>query len=170
MAEVLASLKKIGGNGEKYTETVLWTNPSPNATFPATTVTLSDSLSNYKYIGVKFKNATNNSTECTALISTSDLIKSSSDIYGTSRVGIALQSIYSNSAYVRRVAYISDTSINITLAYQINGTGSQAGVMIPLEILGVNELAHQTVGERYDLLPAREFNNVAPLVCDKRQS
>ena len=53
MSEKLCTLRTKGGGGGKYTETSLWTNPSPTSSFSGQTVTLSDSVSNYKYIAIK---------------------------------------------------------------------------------------------------------------------
>jgi len=159
MSEVLASLKKIGGSGEQYTETVLWTNPSPTADFAAQTVTLSDSIGNYKYIGIKYcysKQITD--MVYTAIYKTEDLRASVLDNGTTHNVIILGIENASNYGYGRFVGYLSDTSIKFTLAYRLNAAGSASNTANPLEILGINELAHQTVGERYDVLPAVTVN------------
>lgn len=145
MAEVLASLKKIGGNGEKYTETVLWTNPSPTADFAAQTITLSDSISNYKYIGIKYCfNKTNTSIIDTAIYKTEEMRASTTDS-GTDHNAIMLGLQTSNYySFSRVVGYVSDTSIKFTTGYRLNAASSSANANIPLEILGINELAHKT--------------------------
>ena len=159
MAEVLASLKKIGGNGEQYTETSLWTNPSPTADFATQTITLSDSISNYKYIGIKYcYNKTNTSIIDTVIYKTEEVRASVIDS-GIDHNAIMLGIQASNNyAYSRIVGYVSDTSIKFTVGYRLSASGSSTNACIPLEILGINELAHQTVGERYDTLP---FQNLA---------
>ena len=155
MAEVLASLKKIGGNGEQYTEAVLWTNPSPTADFAAQTITLSDSISKYKYIGIKYCfNKTNTNIIDTAIYKTEEVRASIIDNSTDHNIIILGLENIKNYIYVRAVGYVSDTSIKFSIGYRTNTTGTTGNACIPLEILGINELAHQTVGERYDLLPA----------------
>ena len=127
MAEVLASLKKIGGNDEKYKETVLWTNPSPTADFAAQTITLSDSISNYKYIGIKYCfNKTNTSIIDTAIYKTEEMRASTTDS-GTDHNAIMLGLQTSNNySFSRVVGYVSDTSIKFTTGYRLNAASSSA--------------------------------------------
>lgn len=151
MAEVLASLKKIGGSGEQYTETVLWTNPSPSSNFAAQTITLSDSLSNYKYIGIRFKihNTHASTPNATGIMLVSEFVQNRKNT-GTDRRNILVASQNTNNATMARNAwYVSDTSIEFSVAYQISSTNTNTSYVIPLEILGINELAHQTVVGKY---------------------
>lgn len=145
MAEVLASLKKIGGNGEQYTETVLWTNPSPTASFTAQNVTLSDSLSNYKYIGIKLAYGTSYNTGeylTTILLTVADFRKGGYDT-SVRRNNMALGIISdANKSYGRTVYYIDDTSVRFATCYQVASSTTANNNAIPLEILGINELAH----------------------------
>lgn len=139
MAEVLASLKKIGGNGEKYTETVLWTNPSPTADFAAQTVTLSDSIDNYKYLKIKYCFSTSyNTGNCLSnyIISVDEFKKAPyPEASGTARLNFSFARMNtSNVAAYRRFYYASSTTV------RFGSTDTNA--LIPLEILGVNELAH----------------------------
>ena len=53
MAETLCTLRTKGGGVAKQTETVLWTNPSPSSSFAGQTVTLSDDIKNYDYVGIR---------------------------------------------------------------------------------------------------------------------
>ena len=49
------------GNGKTWTETLLWTNPSPTAQFNGQDVTLSEAVDNYEYIRIEYgynKNST----------------------------------------------------------------------------------------------------------------
>lgn len=149
MAEVLASLKKIGGNGEQYTETVLWTNPSPTAQFAGQAVTLSDSISNYKYIKITNNFSTAYPTIIGSTIFPVEDFKTA--IYPVTgrewqpRIGMGDAS----TNYARRVYYVSETSIQITSANLV--TSGQGGAnnnnAIPFEILGLNELAHSNVAD-----------------------
>lgn len=139
MAEVLASLKKIGGNGEQYTETVLWTNPSPTADFAAQTVTLSNSIDNYKYIKIKycFSKSYNTGNYLSDYIISVDEFKKAPypEASGTARLNFSFARMNtSNVAGYRRFYYASSTTI------RFGSTDTNA--LIPLEILGINELAH----------------------------
>ena len=141
MAEVLASLKKIGGNGEQYTETVLWTNPSPTASFAGQTVTLSDSIANYKYLKVK---ACYNGGYTNVAVSPLILVSEFMTIVPSTRrctfnIG---NSSAGNSYYSRAVQYVSPTSISFTDDWALKSNNTANTDVIPLEILGINELAH----------------------------
>ena len=150
MAEVLASLKKIGGNGEQYTETSLWTNPSPTADFAAQTITLSDSISKYKYIGIKYCYAkTSTDIISTPIYKTEDLRASVLDNGTTHNVIILGVENANNYGFGRFVGYVSDTSIKFTIAYRLNVASTLTNAVIPLEILGINELAHGKIYEHY---------------------
>lgn len=143
MAEVLASLKKIGGSGEQYTETVLWTNPSPTASYAGgVNVTLSDSIGNYKYLMVRYRVSTSNATEFETIVSTSDFRKS---LAAQNAPQWSFQARVSTGYYDNRfVVYVDDTTVLIRPAYHINASGTDNTAAIPLEILGINELAHKT--------------------------
>lgn len=142
MAEVLASLKKIGGSGEQYTETVLWTNPSPSSTFAAQNVTLSDNLSNYKYIGINFGYSTSNYStgyhNSTILLSLEDFIKFGYKS-GLARCGTSLTVANTNNTiFSRSVLYLNDTSVRFGTCYQVGSSTQENTSAIPLEILGIN--------------------------------
>ena len=143
MSEKLCALRKKGGKGTEYTETSLWTNQSPSSSFASQNVSLSDSVSNYKYIKIRYNYSSSYSTiEVSGIISVDDLKKTTA---GNRRVTLGLgQATAGNSYYVRYVNYVSDTSINIT---NVNAGSSGSTDIIPLEILGLNELDH---GKRFD--------------------
>lgn len=118
------------------TETVLWTNSSPTVNFAGQTITLSDNLSNYDYIGVKIAYSTGYQTDeyCnTAIMSISDFVKSSGS---GRRPSMGLITAY-NSGYARSCQYVSDTSVTIGNCYQMatsTGTNQQT---IPLQVIGI---------------------------------
>lgn len=143
MAEVLASLKKIGGNGEKYTETVLWTNPNTSVDFDSQTVTLSDSIGNYKYIKFVYLFAKGNTVEMDWYVAT-DKLRMTSGTNGSFALGLNNFGTSSGTLYPwsRVVYYVSDTSILFHPARAVNALITQNQRLIPKEILGVNELAH----------------------------
>lgn len=146
MAEVLASLKKIGGSGEQYTETVLWTNPSPAEIFDAQTVTLSDSISNYKYIAFKYKygNTTADTDYALEIFPIEDIRGSVADSNNRDIVSLGIITATAQ-LWSRAVYYVSDTSLQFSLCYRLNASGSTRNGANPIEILGINELAHTPV-------------------------
>lgn len=143
MSETLCTLRTKGGGGGKYTETVLWTNPSPSSTFAAQTVTLSDSLSNYKYIGIRFKvhNTHADTPYATGIILVSEFMQNRKNT-GADRKNILVASQNtSNATMARNAWYVSNTSVEFSAAYQLLSTNTNTNYTIPLEILGLNELA-----------------------------
>ena len=131
--------------GIEYTETSLWTNSAPTSAFAAQDVTLSDSIENYKYIAIKYKYATDagyneGSYISTSIISVTDLKKCS---YNTSltRPGMALGVTTSgNVNWTRFVAYKSNTNLYFWGAGAVGAANTNTTNVIPLEILGLNEL------------------------------
>lgn len=146
MAEKLCELKKKGGGGGKYTETSLWTNPSPTSDFAGgQNVTLSDSISNYKYIKINFAYAASyNTGKCnTSIVISTDDFKDMTYNTNDRRNGVSLScQNTSNTAYSRMAIYISDTTVRFGTCYQVPTNTTANANCIPLEILGLNELAH----------------------------
>lgn len=143
MAEVLASLKKIGGNGEQYTETVLWTNPSPTANFSTQDVTLSQSIDNFKYIKFTYKGVSTVDTVSSEIISTADL-NATTNVHNNYALGLCGFGNVSGSLkqWCRIIYHVNSTTIHFNPARTINEANTNDGRLIPLEILGINELAH----------------------------
>lgn len=137
MAEKLCSLKKIGGGGGSLTETVLWTNPNPSSAFGAQAVTLSDSLSNYDYIGIdNYYDTAYADTSATPLMSVEDFKKC---IYSTSttipRMALTLGGERS-SKWFRYVNYVSDTSIQFSIG-RTTSTTTSGNACIPTRVIGI---------------------------------
>lgn len=144
MAEKLCALRKKGGKAPQYTETSLWTNPSPSADFANQTITLSEGMSNFKYLAVKFK-ALKGQTD-------SDAIRTVVSVEDFGKIGntantpcVRLGGANSTGVYSRAFYKASDTSITITNANATNTQATANSTAIPLEILGINELAQGTV-------------------------
>ena len=132
----------IGGGGGQYTETSLWTNASPSSDYSGGTVTLSESVDNFKYIKVTLAyNKSNLTITGSEIISVEDLKKAPYPATGNN-VGFYIGNNSASNNYARRIQYINGTSVNISSAYLItSATGSVANSqVIPLEILGLNEL------------------------------
>ena len=146
MSEKLCALRKKGGKGTEYTETSLWTNSSPTSSFTSQTVTLSQSIDNYKYVKIKFRLSTSNSTTSETIYSVDDFkAYTSTTALGISG-GIIGQPVASQG-YVRKVIYSSATQIQFDTAYRLAVNDANTSYLIPLEILGLNELDH---GKRFD--------------------
>lgn len=148
MAEKLCTLRtKGGGGGAKYTETSLWTNPSSTSDFAAQTVNLSDSIDNYKYIAIDYCfNKNNTGITNRAIYKVDDFKKALKDNNTNhNTIGINIEDS-SNYGHSRAVFYVSSTSVAFSLGYRLGASSSSnAAIIIPLEILGLNELAHGTV-------------------------
>ena len=158
MAEKLCTLRtKGGGGGAKQTETVLWTNPSPTSDFGQTTVTLSDSISNYDYIAVKWKVSTSLSTTSTTMVPVGDF-KSMLNQNGDNALFIA--SVNQNG-WARTVFYVSDTSITISTSYRLNAQGNSGSNAIPTSIIGIKNIGGIRTNEKYDTLPFQSVNGGA---------
>ena len=134
MSEKLCELRKKGGGG-RYTETSLWTNQSPSSSFATQTVTLSTGLSNYKYVMFKVAYATNTLNQTWNLIAKVTDFISATQSNSVPNYILAERNTSGTMRY-RSAYYVSDTSIKFDTA-----TGSDAN-LIPLEILGLNELDH----------------------------
>jgi hypothetical protein len=148
MAEKLCELRKKGGGGGKYTETSLWTNPSPTSDFAAQTVTLSDSIDNYKYIAIKYKyDKYGTGTSFTDVCLVDDWKKSVEG--GNTSHDIMMLGIQAsnNAPFARMAFYVTSLSVKFSVFYQLSGSSYGADAIIPLEILGLNELAH---GKNFD--------------------
>lgn len=144
MSETLCTLRTKGGGSGKYTETSLWTNSAPTSDFGAQTVTLSDSIDNYKYIKIKYSFSTSYNTGnylSNYIISVDEFKKSPyPEASGTARLNYSFARMNtSNVAGYRRFYYASSTTV------RFGSTDTNA--LIPLEILGLNELDH---GKRFD--------------------
>lgn len=144
MSETLCTLRtKGGGGGAQYTETSLWTNQNPTSDFAAQTITLSDGMSNYKYLAIAFKAHKTSTDAVRTIISVEDLGKLESSI---NKPLIRFAGTNSTPTSVsRQFLKVSDTTISIGGGYYTNTSGSSNSYAIPTEILGLNELAHGTV-------------------------
>ena len=150
MAEKLCTLRTKGGGGGKYTETSLWTNPSPTSNFASQSVSLSESMDNFKYIGIKYKRTTAATDSITVIILVSEF-KLATD--GSTNYHIGLGGNNTNT-YTRRCDYQSNTNIGFANAARIGASGTDNSVIIPLEILGLNELDHGTKSWDSGVIPA----------------
>lgn len=103
---------KCGGGGA-LSETVLWTNPSPTSNQAASTVSLTDNISNYKYIKIYWKNVSNGTWETSALVDVEEFTKWTSTYYA---IGICASRTSTGTVYYRTVSYNNDNSVKISAA------------------------------------------------------
>lgn len=138
MAEKLCQLTKKGGG--KMKETTLWTNANPTSNMGSTTITLSQGLSNFKYLKIEFNYATSSSS----IIFDSGLFPT--DAFENVTQAAAKQALLlarndgtiAGRIYARSIKYISDTSIGVGIPYVLNGTESiTTNNLIPTKIIGV---------------------------------
>lgn len=137
-----------GGGGGGMTETVLWTNAAPSATFAERNVSLSDTLANYDAVKIVWKGINTQSatpdnwrTDASAISQIYELTNVSSRTSATGQIFMGA-SAYTTATYtyVRRV-WFSDpadlTSIHIGPTQRTNNANSNAAYNIPLLICGV---------------------------------
>jgi len=129
MSEVLAQLEKKGGGD--MSETVLWTNPNPTSGFSATTVTLSQAVTDFKFFKYVYRVSTTDSTIYSIIMSVEDFVNS---VSSKSRF-CAMCSI--GSQHVRALNYISPTSFQVELAYKVNSVGTTNTAAIPQAFIGL---------------------------------
>lgn len=134
-----AETKKKTAGG--MTETVLWTNSAPTASFSARTVTLSDSLKNYKYFKVVYRSS--NTADIDFYVLFPVLGSDGEFMYyvGNSRAkGCISYNISSGTARQRRL-YINNTDgteVGFTACQNVTSTTTVNGALIPIAIHGVN--------------------------------
>ncbi len=128
-----------------FSETTLWTNPSPNANIgqgKTTTLTLNYGLSGYSYIKIYFKATKSSTLETWVMYPMSDFINNYSDnpnsSNGKGKPGAWFGMTNTTPIGVSRtVSYASNTTIKLSTggAY---GYADNAGYPIPTKITGVN--------------------------------
>lgn len=133
MSETLCTLRGTGGGGAKYTETSLWTNPSPSATFANTTVTLSDNLSNYDFVKIKWKSTTSVNQIGEIILPVDNFASQASapNYYNTFSLGAT------TSNYFRPVIYASDTTMTFGNSIMIRTNTTNNNYNIVTEVIGL---------------------------------
>lgn len=148
MSEQIAFLRKKGGGGGKYTETSLWTNSAPTNSFSAQDITLSEGMSDFKYLKIRCAISTSSSTGIFEdIVLVTELSNTSSATVNNTRDRLVLGLGRDTYDYERAYYYVSNTSIHFNPAYQSGTSTTTATKIIPLEILGLNELDH---GKNFD--------------------
>jgi hypothetical protein len=128
-------------HGGSESETVLWTNPSPTSSFAAQSVTLSDSLLNYKYLKITYRSANTNVVNYYTLYPIVD--DNGEIIYagGNGNPRMIISYIISSGTARQRRFSIEDsaaTTIYFTTCQNIGSSSTTVnGAMIPITISGI---------------------------------
>ena len=112
-------------------EHTLWTNPSPTSAFSAGNVTLSDNISNYKFIGVRYK-AVKSGEKNTIFYAKVDDWANMENIFRFS-----IFAIIGSVNYMRTVTYSSDTQIGFSTGTKVGASGTSNDNIIPIEVIGL---------------------------------
>lgn len=124
-----------GGGGTTITETTLWTNSSPNATFAAQTIELSQDIGDFDYIKVEYKDAYSVDNTKDFYIKVSDWM---TPYTGVTNKTFGIYMTTGSAAYCRQFIYASETSISVTTTFRLNSQANSANVVIPVYVKGVN--------------------------------
>jgi len=136
MSEKLAQLMKKGGGGG-LKKTVLWTRPSSQTSFGEETLTLSDDVNNYDYIGFHFagRNPTQaGHKEYDIIIPIETYNDSYRDNSSFGNSYIVLGYVNGSSAYYRIVYKLTDTTLKVSKRYDGGYTDLACA---PIEIYGL---------------------------------
>lgn len=163
MSEKLCTLRTKGGGGGKYTETSLWTNSAPTNSFSAQDITLSEGMSDFKYLKIRCAISTSSSTGIFEdIVLVTELSNTSSATVNNTRDRLVLGLGRDTYDYERAYYYVSNTSIHFNPAYQSGTSTTTATKIVPLEILGLNELDHGEVLSVSNPMICTPFRNTAP--------
>jgi len=124
-----------GGN----TKTLLWTNPSPYSSFGAQTITLSQSMYNFKKIRIVYKRTDVDAID-ENLFSEWNIENGGASYIDSgdekSRIVIAMRGLQYN--YCRLANISSSTKIAFDACYRLNNTGGNGNLYcLPCKIYGI---------------------------------
>ena len=124
---------KLSGGGGTPTQTLLWENPSPRKSFSSTTITLSNSASNFDIVKITAKRYYTDS-------SINDTL-TTYFMYTNNAVSDVIYSYTSNSDLYYRCYYLvsGDTTIRFESAYNYNGSSASTAnyYLIPIQVIGI---------------------------------
>lgn len=118
-----------GGGGGSGAETTLWTNANPTSNYTSGTETLSQSMGNFTYLKIVYRQSTTDSDEMATLVPVSNL--------GNADARISISWNVSSTIWSRNIAKVSDTSVSIGISYKQAGANQGNANVIPLSIIGV---------------------------------
>lgn len=118
----------FGSSGGTLSETTLWTNPSPSSSFDTQTITLSQSVDNFKYLKIKAKPINSSSTESDFLFDiTTYKATSTTAANNTFNFLTVAATRVSAGLFVRTFAHSSSTQMYIGKSTKITGESSSSG-------------------------------------------
>lgn len=127
--------------GGGMSETILWSNSNPTATFAAQTVTLSQPASDFKYLRIVWNRGGNSTTKKEYKISQDYPMDNKTLNVGEDNSNFgACQRIAEWSSYYGRYAWFPNNnynSVQFATAYDCNKVGSNNGALIPVAIYGL---------------------------------
>lgn len=113
---------------------LLWDNPNPNNNFNDQIITLSDSVTNYSYISILVLFENSKQTTWSSIMRVDDFMKSTTSGGNNPIFAICC---HPGTYLVRKVYYVSDTTLEITEGQQILGNGITNNYAIPQKIYGI---------------------------------
>jgi len=139
-----SGMVRMGSGGYAYsskpvmTRTQLWVNSATSASFGAQTITLNQSMINFKYLEVTFyAHATTSGLQVAKnlLIPVDEFVltKSTSNSY-KANLGIYQWSRY----FARGMYFVSNTQFYIGGAYRLDDSGADNKCLIPVKVNGIN--------------------------------
>ncbi len=134
MSEILAKLKKKGSGELK--ETVLWTNPNPNADYASATVTLSQSIQNFDFVKIYYKGIKTSVTELSFMFSIETWNRATRTAYAP-WLSINCRNSSGSASFVRGIIPESDTRVLFDTAHNTTDGSTANTIVIPLRICGL---------------------------------
>jgi hypothetical protein len=132
------ALYRCGSGGGTMTETKLWENPNPTTSFSRQTIALSDDMDNYQYLKFDFRSSSSNDESASILVPIDTVKKCTIPSSGAGQyVNVGLVCLGNGTRYCRMIGYISNSSIEFSVAYQMNGSGTPSTMSIPLKVSGM---------------------------------
>jgi len=124
---------KTGGGGS-LSETVLWTNPSPTSSMsPSAARTLSDDISNYKYLKIYWRMTVNQDIQSSIMVSVEEF-KKMTNTANTNFLGMYSKA---TNSFARGIYYVNDTTFGNSNCYQAGTTTQNNGYCIITKISGL---------------------------------
>lgn len=127
----LIEMDFAGSSGEKFTETVLWTNPNPTALLGAGTINLSQDVTNFDYICCEFYYSTSNQSKLMKTMISVDSLQISTGSYPDVRLTIG--AFLDSSNFMRAISIQQNTAY----IYDNVVGGAYDAYTIPYRILGL---------------------------------
>ena len=119
------------------TETTLWTNSAPTASFANQNITLSDNISNYDYIAIEVRFSASYDNRTTYIYKSSELTNLTTGAqYPMPYLGLD----YSGYYYYRVVRYISSSQLEIGTCKRNTSSGAPSNAntsVLPLSVKGL---------------------------------